>query len=67
MRLLSVKTGERRIDLDGRPQDTSEAALASRPLEAFEPVAGVDATAGGGPARDEAAADGGKALELALR
>jgi hypothetical protein len=67
IRLLSVKTGECGIDLDGRPQDTGETALCSRPLEAFEPAARVDPAAGRGPARDEAAADGGKTLELTLR
>jgi len=67
MRLLSVKTGECRIDLDGRPQDTGEPALGSRPLEAFEPAARVNPTAGRGPAGDEAAAGLGKALKLALR
>jgi hypothetical protein len=67
MRLLSVKTGERGIDLDGRPQHAGEAALRARPLEALEPAARVDAAAGRGPAGDEAAAGGGEALELVLR
>jgi hypothetical protein len=67
MRLLSVKTGECGIDLDGRPQDTCETALRSGPLETLEPAARVDPAAGRGPARDEAAADRSKALELALR
>ncbi|HEY2373337.1 MAG TPA: hypothetical protein VGH82_12495 [Gaiellaceae bacterium] len=67
MRLLSVKTGECGIDLDGRPQDTGETALCSRPLETLEPAARVDPAAGRGPAGDEAAAGGGEALKLALR
>jgi hypothetical protein len=67
MRFLSVKTGERGIDLDSRPQDACEPALGGRPLEALEPAARVDAAAGRGPAFDEAATGGGEALKLALR
>jgi hypothetical protein len=67
MRLLSVKTGECGIDLDGRPQDAGEAAVRFRPLEALEPAARIDAAAGRCPARDETAAGGGEALQLALR
>jgi hypothetical protein len=61
MRLLSVKTGEFRIDLDGRPQDACETALCSGPLETLEPMARVDPAAGESPARDEAAPGGGEA------
>jgi hypothetical protein len=67
MRLLSVKTGECGIDFDGGPQDAGEAALRSRPLEAREPAARVDAASGRRPARDETAAGRGEALQLALR
>jgi len=67
MRLLSVKTGERGIDLDGRPQDTCESVRRPCPLEAFEPAARIDPTAGSGPARDETAAGGSETLQLALR
>ncbi|HEX6787825.1 MAG TPA: hypothetical protein VF091_01185 [Gaiellaceae bacterium] len=67
MRLLSVKTGESGIDFDGRPQDAGEAALRPRPLEAVEPAARIDPTAGQGTARDETAADGSETQKLALR
>jgi hypothetical protein len=67
MRLLSVKTGECGIDLDGRPQDAGEAAVRSRPFKALDPAARIDAPAGRGPARDETSAGGGEALQLALR
>jgi hypothetical protein len=67
MRFLSVKTGERRIDLDGSPQDAGEAAPCLRPLEALEPAARVDAAPRLGPSCDEAAAGGDEALQLVLR
>jgi hypothetical protein len=66
MRLLSVETGERRIDSNGPSQRPWKRALGDRPLEAGEAPAGVDAPAGPLAGR-QLAVDGPKTDELALR
>jgi hypothetical protein len=68
MRLTSVDAGESRIDSDGRPEDTREAPLRGRSLEARDPPAGVRAaTRRSGGAAHELAVDGDEADELTLR
>jgi hypothetical protein len=66
MRLLSVKTYEFRIDLDGRAQCPRERPLGSRALEADEPSTGVRAAAGRPPVGDERAVASGEPHQLPL-
>src|SRR5690242_1035697 len=67
MRLLSVETGERRIDIHTPAQDARKPMLRASLLEACEPPACVDAAAGQRAAGHEPAVDRREPLELALR
>jgi hypothetical protein len=66
MRLLSVKTCERGIDLDGAAQRPCERPLRRRPLEADEAPAGVRAAARRLAGLDEPSVLGREAQQLAL-
>jgi hypothetical protein len=66
MRLLSVKTCECGIDLDGRSQGAGERPPGGRALEADEPPAGVRAAARLFPARHELVSAHREAHELRL-
>jgi hypothetical protein len=67
MRLLSVKTCERGIDLDASAQDAREASLGARPLEARDPPAGVGTPPSDRAPWNEAAVDHGEPQQLPLR
>jgi hypothetical protein len=66
MNLLSVKTSECRIDLDGLPEHPLEPPLRLRPLEADEAAAGVRAAPGRLPVLDKHTVLRREAKELAL-
>jgi hypothetical protein len=66
MNLLSVKTCECRIDVDGLPQRSREAPLGLRPLEADEAAAGIRTATGRRPVLDEHSILRREAQELAL-
>src|SRR5437773_10266471 len=67
MRLLSVKTRERGIDLDGPAQRPREPPVRLGPLEAHETPAGIGPAARRLALRDELPVPDGETQELALR